>query len=294
MSNRAGRSVVNLSGDAAYESYVPNPLPPTPPLTLSQRSVDLEAEISKHIEELKAFASDSIARNYLQNCWKKECLSASIMEGFAADIRDILNPYIDLEIYPSVKEVVNYIDAFDYSISRLETFPLCNRLIREAYTVTMEGREGLAFDAKDFRHTQNWVGGQCCTLSTARYIPPSPKDMEEALDALEAYININDSLLSPVVRSGLIYYQLETIHPFLNSNSRIAKLLATLFVINETELSIPVLYMSEFLFENRMEYHESILRVRATGDYEQWIEFYLSGLSRGINQTLNAIDALRL
>lgn len=166
----------------------------------------------------------------------------------------------------NVSNVVNYIKATEYALNRLNALPLCNRLIKETHRILTEGVRGQEKSPGEFRYSQNLIGGQNSNIKTARYIPPNVLDMQEAMSDLEKYINSDDSL-DPLIQAALIHYQFETIHPFLDGNGRIGRLLITLFLIDKKVISCPALYISYFLKMNRIEYYDRMSQVRKTGDY---------------------------
>ena len=155
----------------------------------------------------------------------------------------------------------------------------------------MEGVRGQEKSPGEFRYSQNWIGGQGSTIRNARYIPPNPGDMQTAMSDLEKYMNSDDSLDS-LIQAALIHYQFETIHPFLDGNGRVGRLLITLFLTEKHLLSRPVLYVSYFLKINRIEYYDRMTQVRVTGDYEQWVIFFLEALSNSANDAIQTIDKL--
>ena len=155
----------------------------------------------------------------------------------------------------------------------------------------MEGVRGQEKSPGEFRYSQNWIGGQGSTIRNARYIPPNPGDMQTAMSDLEKYMNSDDSL-DPLIQAALIHYQFETIHPFLDGNGRVGRLLITLFLMEKHLLSRPVLYVSYFLKINRIEYYDRMTQVRVTGDYEQWVTFFLEALSNSANDAIQTIDKL--
>ena len=155
----------------------------------------------------------------------------------------------------------------------------------------MEGVRGQEKSPGEFRYSQNWIGGQGSTIRSARYIPPNPLDMQNAMSDLEKYMNSDDSL-DPLIQAALIHYQFETIHPFLDGNGRVGRLLITLFLMEKHLLSRPVLYVSYFLKINRIEYYDRMTQVRVSGDYEQWVIFFLEALSNSANDAIQTIDKL--
>ena len=216
---------------------------------------------------------------------------SSQIEGTQCTLDDILNPFAEENTNLNVSDVVNYIRAEEFAIDRLQTLPLCNRLIKETHAVLMEGVRGQEKNPGEFRYSQNWIGGQGSTLRNARYIPPNPEDMINAMSDLEKYMNGEDSL-DPLIQAALIHYQFETTHPFLDGNGRVGRLLITLFLMEKKILSTPSVYISYFLKMNRIEYYDRMTQVRKTGDYEQWILFFLQALSDSAEDAIQTIDEL--
>ena len=279
MKNRAGFYVSNLSGDLAYKSFCPSPLPPKPQIELSEELVGKLVEANRQLAELKAISSciPSIEL-FVTMCVRKEALLSSQIEGTQCTLDDILDPHAEENSNLNVSDVVNYIKATEFALKRLPSLPLCNRLIRETHAVLLEGVRGQEKSPGEFRYTQNWIGGQGSTIKNARYIPPNPEDMNDSMSDLEKYMNSEDSL-DPLIQAALIHYQFETIHPFLDGNGRIGRLLITLFLIEKNLLSSPCLYISYFLKLNRTEYYDRMMQVRSSGNYEQWVIFFLDALA---------------
>lgn len=292
MNTRAGRYINNLSGDMSYQSFKPAPLPPVPSLTLNNEIVFKLVEASKNLTLLDALASFVPNINLFVSMYvRKEALLSSQIEGTQCTLDDIFDPLIEENTNQNVSDVVNYIKATEYALDRLNTLPLCNRLIKEAHRILMEGVRGQEKSPGEFRYSQNWIGGQNSNIKTARYIPPNVLDMQEAMSDLEKYINSDDSL-DPLIQAALIHYQFETIHPFLDGNGRIGRLLITLFLIDKKVISCPALYISYFLKINRIEYYDRMSQVRKTGDYEQWILFFLQALADSSSDAIDTIDKL--
>lgn len=292
MNTRAGRYINNLSGDMSYQSFKPAPLSPVPSLTLNNEIVFKLVEASKNLTLLDALASFVPNINLLVSMYvRKEALLSSQIEGTQCTLDDIFDPLIEENTNQNVSDVVNYIKATEYALDRLNTLPLCNRLIKEAHRILMEGVRGQEKSPGEFRYSQNWIGGQNSNIKTARYIPPNVLDMQEAMSDLEKYINSDDSL-DPLIQAALIHYQFETIHPFLDGNGRIGRLLITLFLIEKKVISCPALYISYFLKMNRIEYYDRMSQVRKTGDYEQWVLFFLQALADSSSDAIDTIDKL--
>ena len=292
MNNRASCLVTNLSGEMAYQSFRPNPLPPEPPVEMSNELIAKLIDANRRLATLDGLSSripnmDLFVSMYV----RKEALLSSQIEGTQCTLDDILNPFAEENTNLNVSDVVNYIRAEEYAINRLQTLPLCNRLIKETHAVLMEGVRGQEKNPGEFRYSQNWIGGQGSTLRNARYIPPNPEDMVDAMSDLEKYMNGEDSL-DPLIQAALIHYQFETTHPFLDGNGRVGRLLITLFLMEKKILSAPSLYISYFLKMNRVEYYDRMTQVRKTGDYEQWVLFFLQALSDSAEDAIQAIDRL--
>ena len=292
MNNRAGAFVSNLTGEMAYQSFRPAPLPPNPPIALSGELVAKLVEANKKLAALDGLSAripnmDLFVSMYV----RKEALLSSQIEGTQCTLDDILNPLMEENANRNVSDVVNYIKATEFALNRLHSLPLCNRLIKEAHAVLMEGVRGQEKSPGEFRYSQNWIGGQGSTIQNARYIPPNPEDMQTAMSDLEKYMN-GDDLLDPLIQAALIHYQFETTHPFLDGNGRVGRLLITLFLMEKGILSRPALYISYFLKMNRIEYYDRMTQVRKTGDYEQWVMFFLQALSDSAGDAIQTIDAL--
>ena len=292
MNNRAGCFITNLSGEMAYQSFRPNPLPPEPPIEMSNEMIAKLVDANRKLATLDGLSSripnmDLFVSMYV----RKEALLSSQIEGTQCTLDDILNPFAEENTNLNVSDVVNYIRAEEFAINRLQTLPLCNRLIKETHAVLMEGVRGQEKNPGEFRYSQNWIGGQGSTLRNARYIPPNPEDMINAMSDLEKYMNGEDSL-DPLIQAALIHYQFETTHPFLDGNGRVGRLLITLFLMEKKILSTPSLYISYFLKMNRIEYYDRMTQVRKTGDYEQWGLFFLQALSDSAEDAIQTIDRL--
>lgn len=292
MDNRAGHLITNLSGEMAYKSFVPTPLPPKPSIELTEDMINLLIKANSQLAVLESIATRiPNVELFISMYVRKEALMSSQIEGTQATLEDVLDPMIEANTNRNVADVVNYIKATEFAIKRLHELPLCNRLIKETHDVLMEGVRGQEKSPGEFRRSQNWIGGQGSTLKNARYIPPSPDDMIEAMSDLEKYINADDEL-DALIRAALIHYQFETIHPFLDGNGRVGRLLITLFLMEKKVLSTPALYISYFLKKNRVEYYDRMTEVRAKGNYEQWVTFFLRALLESAEDATATIDEL--
>ena len=292
MDNRAGHLITNLSGEMAYKSFVPTPLPPKPSIELTEDMINLLIKANSQLAVLESIVTRiTNVELFISMYVRKEALMSSQIEGTQATLEDVLDPMIEANTNRNVADVVNYIKATEFAIKRLNELPLCNRLIKETHAVLMEGVRGQEKSPGEFRRSQNWIGEQGSTLKNARYIPPSPDDMLEAMSNLEKYINADDEL-DALIRAALIHYQFETIHPFLDGNGRVGRLLITLFLLEKKVLSTPALYISYFLKKNRVEYYDRMTEVRTKENYEQWVTFFLRALLESAEDATATIDKL--
>lgn len=292
MANRAGYFKTNLSGNMEYKSFVPAPLPPNPPIEFDDEIVNLLARAASQLSVLESISSRIPSMGLFVSMYVlKEALMSSQIEGTQATLEDVFEPTIDANINRDVSDVVNYVKATNFAVNRLGELPLCNRLLRETHAVLMEGVRGSDKNPGEFRNSQNWIGGSGSTLRTARYIPPSPEDMEKAMSDLEKYIN-SDEQTNELIRAALIHYQFESIHPFLDGNGRIGRLLITLFLMEKKVLSSPALYISYFLKRNRIEYYDRMTEVRSKGNYEQWIKFFMRAIYESAEDAALTADKL--
>lgn len=292
MKERAGRQKANLTGEAAYKSFVPTPLPPNPSVILDHEAVELLVKANRQLALLDGIAARIPSVNLFISMYvRKEALMSSQIEGTQATLEDVLDPQSSENANRNVADVINYIKATDFAIARLKDLPLCNRLLKETHAVLMEGVRGQEKSPGEFRNSQNWIGGQGSTLKNASFIPPTPEDMATAISDMEKYMN-NDDDIDILVRAALIHYQFETIHPFLDGNGRIGRLLITLFLMEKGVLSTPALYISYFLKRNRIEYYDRMSEVRRNGNYEQWVKFFLRAVSESAGDAVETIDKL--
>ena len=290
--NRAGIYVDNLTGEATYQSFKPNPLPPMPGIEMDEEVVKLLVDANKQLVKLDT-ASQLISNAdlFISMYVRKEALISSQIEGTQCTLDDVLDPEVEANANLDVSDVINYVKATQYALKRLERLPLCCRLIREIHEVLMENVRGQDKTPGEFRHSQNWIGPANCSLKDARYIPPNVEDMQNAMSDLEKYINENTDY-DPLIRVALIHYQFETIHPFLDGNGRIGRLLILLYLMEQGFLAKPVIYISYFLKKNQIEYYDRISEVRRSGNFEQWIRFFLEAVSKAASDSLEAISQI--
>jgi Fic family protein len=222
---------------------------------------------------------------------RKEALLSSQIEGTQATFDDILDPAITENSNQDVADVVNYIKAMEFAIHRLQELPLCNRLLQECHQILMAGVRGKEKYPGEFRRSQNWISPQGSTLKNASYVPPSVEDMTEAMSDLEKFIHADDEM-DVLVKAALLHYQFETIHPFLDGNGRVGRLLILLFLMEKEYLHKPALYISYFLKVHRMEYYDRMMEVRRKGHFEQWVKFFLKAIRESAEDAIHTIDQM--
>ena len=277
--NRAG-TYINQPGN--YKAFIPKPLPPKAELKLDRETIEILSRADIAIGRLSGI-SEALPNPdlFLAMYVRKEAVLSSQIEGTEASLEDVLE--YESENRPKtlpndVTEVVNYVKAMNYGLERIKDLPLSLRLIKEIHAELMRGVRGGDKTPGEFRKTQNWVGPRGCTLSSARFVPPPPHEMMQALGDLENYMHsgLNYPLL---IECGLIHFQFETIHPFLDGNGRIGRLLITFFLCHKEILKKPLLYLSHYFKQNRLDYYDRLMEAREKGSFETWIKFFLLGVA---------------
>ena len=288
--NKSGKYVSNFSGEYEYKSFVPAALPPK--IEMDDEMISLLVEANKQIYALESITAHIPSIKLFTSMYvRKEALMSSQIEGTQATLEDVLDPTIDQNTNRDLSDVVNCVKATDFAVERLKTLPLNNKLIRETHSVLMNGVRGVDKSPGEFRGSQNWIGGAGSTLRNARYIPPNVMDMVECMSDLEKYMNSEDTL-DTLIQAALIHYQFESIHPFLDGNGRVGRLLITLFLMEKKVLSSPALYISYFLKSNRIEYYDRMSEVRVKGNYEQWVKFFLRAVAESAQDAIITIHEL--
>jgi len=278
MNDRAGKSVTQPAG---YKAFIPNPLPPDPPLVYDEELQALLSQADRAVARLDGITTvlpnpDLFIGMYV----KKEALLSSQIEGTQASLEGVLEfeadltPQGDME---GVLEVVNYIKAMNYGIQRLKEFPMSLRLIREVHRLLIEGTRGTHRSPGEFRRSQNWIGPPGATLNDAAFIPPPPSLITQSTGDLEKFLYEKDTI-PPLVKIALIHAQFETIHPFLDGNGRIGRLLIAFYLVWKEILSKPLLYLSYYLKKYRSDYYGFLEKIRTEGAWEEWIKFFLKGV----------------
>lgn len=297
MNVRAGRYLKQAGG---YRAFVPSPLPPkSPTLAFDRDMLALLSEGDRSLARLDGVGSilpnpDLFVGTYVRH----EAVLSSQIEGTQSTLEDIFEYEVDNKgpaLPQDVGEVVNYVHALNGGLSRLGELPLSLRLIREIHAMLMDGARGANRDPGEFRRTQNWIGPANCTLANATFVPPPVPEMHECLDRFERFLHDRKSF-PPLIHCGLAHAQFETIHPFLDGNGRVGRLLITFLLCEREILKLPLLYLSVFLKAHRTEYYDRLTAIRDGGDWEGWLKFFLRGVeevSRAATMTARAILQMR-
>ncbi|UCG02778.1 MAG: Fic family protein [Candidatus Heimdallarchaeota archaeon] len=265
-----------------YKTFVPKPLPPSPPLDLDIKILNLLSRADQALGRLDGVAEvlpnpDLFVMMYV----KKEAVLSSQIEGTQASLLDVLEfeaKALDPHKPTEAKEVVNYIKAINYGVEQIkEGKKISLSLIKKIHYYLLEGIRGGAREPGKIRTIQNWIGPPGGNITDALFIPPDVNDMKKALKDLELFIRKEDDL-PPLIKAGLVHSQFETIHPFLDGNGRIGRLLITLLLTRSQHLSRPLLYLSYYFKQNRTEYYERLQAVRDKGEWESWLSFFLNGM----------------
>ncbi len=275
-SQRAGRWIKQTAG---YRAYIPNPLPPTPALQLDGDILHLLSQANINLGKLDGLTSvikDADLFVYL--FVRKEALLSSQIEGTQCSLEDVLaDEKSAANKKDDIEEVSNYVAAMNKGLRRLAELPISGRLLKEIHGILLKGVRGHNKTPGEFRTSQNWIGPPGSTLQTAAFVPPPPHELPDCWSALEKYIHSHDSL-PPLVRAGLIHAQFETIHPFLDGNGRLGRLIITFLLCSWGLLQKPLLYLSYFFKVNRTEYYAKLTNIRTRGEWENWIRFFLTGV----------------
>src|ERR1700733_3671080 len=283
---RAGRVIRQPEG---YNAFVPKPLPPDPPLRFDSQLATILAAAGTAVGRLDGVAATLPNPELLVAMYvRREAVLSSQIEGTQSTLDDVLAFEIDSDrskLPRDIEEVVNYVNTMNYGLARLQTLPLSLRLLREIHGKLLVGGRGSAKSPGEFRQSQNWIGA--VRLTDAIFIPPPPHEMRTALGDLERFLH-DPGGLDPLIVCALAHAQFETIHPFLDGNGRVGRLLITFLLCHAKVLSRPVLYLSHYLKAHRGTYYDRLMAIRYEGDWEGWLRFFLSGVamvSREAEQT---------
>ncbi|MCL4553312.1 MAG: Fic family protein [Candidatus Marsarchaeota archaeon] len=284
---------------AGYRAFIPAPLPPDPPLEVDSGMLSLLSQADQSLGRLDGLTQtlpnpDLFVAMYV----RREAVLSSQIEGTQSTLDDVLEFELDTpgrELPRDVEEVVNYVRAMNYGLERLAELPLSLRLIREIHRELLYGVRGAERSPGEFRSSQNWIGSSSASLSEATFVPPPVSSMHEALDNFEHFLHEERSL--PVLlHCGLAHAQFETIHPFLDGNGRVGRLLITFLLCHRSTLHRPLLYISHYLKRHRSEYYDRLMAIREDGDWESWLKFFLRAVGETAAEatvTARAIVALR-
>lgn len=293
---RAGHYLIQPSG---YKAFVPSALPPEPPILIEGKIQEYLSKADRALGRLDGSIQTLPHPNLFVAMYvRKEAVISSQIEGTQSSLQDLLAAEAHIfsaERPGDVNEVINYVTAMNYGLDRLSELPVSVRLIREIHTRLMQGVRGRQRDPGELRSIQNWIGPNNCTPQEAIFVPPPPQEIPRLMSELEHFLH-EESMLPLLVRIGLAHAQFETIHPFLDGNGRIGRLLITLLLCEKDVLTKPVLYLSHYFKRHRQQYYDSLQAVRDNGDWEQWITFFLRGVyevSQEATETAKHILQLR-
>lgn len=282
-----------------YTAFIPRDLPPMPPIAFDDEMQNLLSRADRALGRLDGSVQslpnpDLFVFMYV----RKEAVLSSQIEGTQASLGDILE--VEAQLFDPMRpddteETLNYVNALNYGLARLDELPISLRLIREIHEKLMQGVRGQHATPGEFRRTQNWIGPAGATLKNASFVPPPPAELNRLLGELEKYMHAEERL-PLLIRIGLIHAHFETLHPFLDGNGRMGRLLITFILCEQTALQWPVLYLSHYLKQHRARYYDLLQSTRVDGDWESWIKFFLTGVAEVANEateTARAIVAMR-
>lgn len=283
--------LVRTPGRHGYLAYLPAPIPRS--LPLDEPTVRLLADAEAALGRLAGAGRllpnpQLLVRPYLA----REAVASTRIEGTRTDMGELFAFAAGGgEPTPDVEEVLNYTRAMEAGLVRLETLPLCVRLLREMHAILLDGVRGRERTPGELRTSQNWIGPAGATLDTAAFVPPPPAELARVLEDWERYAN-EDGTQPTLVRAAMLHYQLETIHPFLDGNGRLGRLLIVFFLVAQGRLPSPILYLSPYFEAQRDEYYERLQQIRERGDALGWLQFFLRGVERQSNDALVRAERL--
>ena len=289
VNTRLGRYVETSTGGENVRAFIPPALPPSPPidlLPLLERLSAAERALGRLDGITVLLPSHEL---FLYMYVRKEAVLSSQIEGTQSTLTDLLRFETDAEAgqpIDDVREVSNYVDAMMFGLERMKELPLSLRLVREMHERLLQSGRGAAMNPGEFRRSQNWIGGT--RPGNALYVPPPVHELNGVLTALEQFLHEETSHLPALIKAGLIHVQFETIHPFLDGNGRIGRLLVTLYLCMQGVLHKPLLYLSLYLKTHRAEYYRLLQAVREEGAWEAWLQFFLEGVEQTANQAFDA------
>jgi Fic family protein len=289
--SRAGRYVKQTAG---YEAFIPAPLPPDPPIVTDSLE-PLLSEAAMAVGRLDGAASALLNPDLFVAMYvRREAVLSSQIEGTQSTLEDLLTYELEettRDPLADVQEVVNYVAAMNHGLKRVADLPPSGRLIREIHEVLLRGGRGAERSPGSFRTTQNWIGPGGVPLSRASFVPPPVHEMLRAFSDLERFLN-TERKLPVLIHCGIAHAQFETIHPFLDGNGRVGRLLITFVLVYRDVLTRPLLYLSHYLKERRAEYYDRLMAVRNDGDWEGWLRFFLRGVRDTAQEAVASIQAI--
>jgi Fic family protein len=293
---RAGRYIQQPTG---YRAFIPSALPPDPPVILEGELQVLMSQADRALGRLDgSIQTLPNPELFVAMYVRKEAVLSSQIEGTQSSLQDVLAAearVLTADTPDDVGEVFNYIAAMSHGLERLQNLPVCVRLIREIHERLLSGVRGQHLTPGEPRTTQNWIGPGGCTLAEATFVPPPPHELARLLGELELFLH-NNSELPLLIRIGLAHAQFKTIHPFLDGNGRVGRLLITFLLCEKDVLLKPVLYLSHYFKRHRQQYYDRLQAVRDDGDWEGWLKFFLTGIfqvSQEATETARRILLLR-
>jgi Fic family protein len=286
---RLGRFVETVAAGEVVRAFVPPPLPPSPPIDI----LGLLNRLSAAERALGRLDGITVLlprqELFLYMYVRKEAVLSSQIEGTQSTLSDLLRFETEAQAgqpIDDIREVSNYVDAMMYGLERLKELPLSLRLVREMHGRLLQSGRGGTKNPGEFRRSQNWIGGT--RPGNATFVPPPVSELDACLDAFERFMHEDESRLPPLIKAGLLHVQFETIHPFLDGNGRIGRLLVTLYLCVHDILRKPLLYLSLYLKTHRADYYRLLQEVRERGAWEAWLEFFLDGVAETANQAFDA------
>lgn len=286
---RLGRFKEARFGDEVVRAFIPPPLPPDPPINvlgLLDRLSAADRALGR-LDGITILLPDH--ELFLYMYVRKEAVLSSQIEGTQSTLSDLLRFETEAKAgqpVDDIREVSNYVDAMTYGLERLEHLPLSLRLIRDMHDRLLRSGRGGSKSPGAFRRSQNWIGGT--RPGNALFVPPPVDELDRCLDLFERFMHEEGSELPPLIKAGLLHVQFETIHPFLDGNGRIGRLLVTLYLCSRGVLRTPPLYLSLYLKTHRADYYRLLQEVRERGAWEAWLEFFLDGVTETANQAFHA------
>jgi Fic family protein len=289
---RAGSFISQLEG---YAAFIPKPLPPDPPLELDPALLNLLEEAVGELGRLDGIARVIPDPDFFVSMYvRREAVLSSQIEGTQSTLEDLLELELENDHKSRLSdafEIANYVHAMNFGLERIQTLPLSLRLIREIHKELLRDGRGSKATPGEFRRTQNWIGPEGASLKRATFVPPPVPEMKQALHDFESYLHAESSY-STLLDVGLAHAQFETIHPFLDGNGRIGRLLNIFLLVHRGILRKPLLYLSYYFKLHRTEYYDRLMAVRLAGDWENWIRFFLSGVAQTAKEATETAEKL--